>query len=298
MQDGLEWSDLKLLLAIVREGGLAPAARALGVNHSTAFRRLAALEARLGEALFDRRGGRYEATAFAELLLEGAERVELEMQALERRLAGQEKSLEGSLRITAPDDIAHLLLAPLLARFREQHPGILLECIIDNRMLSLSKREADIALRPTPAPEETLVGRRVAGLPSTVYAARRRLEDWTPEPAKAPWIAWEEARQPLLPARFLAERYPAAQVVYRSNSMLQKREACAAGVGLAFLPCALGDPDGRLARLAPPEAPYTAALWLLTHPDLRQNPRVRACMDFLFEELKAQRPLLEGRSPQ
>ncbi len=153
--------DLSTLLAIAREGTLAGAARRLRVNHSTVFRRLATIEARLETRLFERQGGSYVTTAAGEDLLRTAERVEAEVEALERRLSGQDLRLTGSLRMTTPDDMAEILVMPLLRDFRRSYPDITVELILDNRMLNLTRREADIALRPTLEPPETLSGRRV-----------------------------------------------------------------------------------------------------------------------------------------
>src|SRR5690606_15542348 len=139
-------ADLRTLLAIAREGTLAGAARRLRVNHSTVFRRLRAIEARLGTRLFERQGGSYVTTAAGEDLLRTAERVEAEVEALERRLSGQDLRLTGNLRLTAPDDVAEVLLMPLLAQFRHAYPDISVELAVDNRMLNLTRREADIAV--------------------------------------------------------------------------------------------------------------------------------------------------------
>jgi DNA-binding transcriptional LysR family regulator len=289
MQDKLDLLDLRLVTALLREGGLAQAARALGVNHSTAFRRLGALEERLGEELFDRRGGRYEPTALAALLAESAERMEAEMLTLERRLAGKGGRIEGSVRITAPDDIAQELLPGPLAVLRERHPDLHLELAIDNRFLSLTHREADIALRPTPAPDESLVGRVISPLASGLYCARSRAGEWRGAPEAAPWIAWEKDSGPAYFGQFRDQRWPGATVVYRTSSMLHQARAAAEGLGLALLPCFLGEADPRLIALEKPLAPLESKLWLLTHADLRSAPRIRACLDLLYEELKRAR---------
>ena len=201
MQISDHTGDLRTVLAIARYGSLAGAARYLQVNHSTVFRRLGAIENRLGVRLFDRQDGAYAPTAAGEDLLRTAERVESEVEALERRLSGQDARLTGSLRLTAPDDIAEVLLIPLLAEFRGRYPDITLELVIENRMLSLTRREADIALRPTQEPPETLFGRRVAALAATVYRTSGRMlrtpgdggdRAW----ASRNWIAWEDGAGP------------------------------------------------------------------------------------------------------
>ena len=145
----MQWDDFRYVLAIAREGGLAGAARVLAVNHSTVFRRLGALEAELGVALFERLPGGYRPTEPGERLVRAAERVEAEALAAERELTGRDARLTGRLRVTCSETLAYRLLTAELARFAELHPGIVVELAIDNRQLDLSRREADVALRAT-----------------------------------------------------------------------------------------------------------------------------------------------------
>jgi molybdate transport repressor ModE-like protein len=285
--------DLRTLLAIAREGSLAGAARRLRVNHSTVFRRLGAIEARLGTRLFERQGGSYATTAAGEDLLRTAERVEAEVEALERRLSGRDLRLTGSLRLTAPDDIAEVLLLPLLTEFRKAYPDITVELVIDNRMLNLTRREADIAVRPTLRPPETLAGRRVGGLASAVYgAAGPPPQD--PAGGDRRWIAWEEGAGPPPMARWLADNADRHAIGYRSNSMLNQASAARAGLGLALLPCFLGDSEPRLRRVAGPLPELNTELWLLTHPDLQRTARIRVLLDLLYDALRQKQSLLAG----
>jgi len=288
--DGFVWDDLRTLLAIARAGSLAGAARQLGVNHSTVFRRLGALEARLGTRLFERAAGGYSPTPAGEDLRRVAERIDDEIAGLDRRLAGRDRTLSGLLRLTAPDDIMEPLLMAPLVRFRQRHPEILLEVVVDNRNLNLTKREADVAIRPTKQPPESLIGRCVA--PIAVAAYGQATDGGSL--AEGPWIAWEQGSGPSVEARWLARKLPETAIVYRSNSLLNHLSACRAGLGRALLPCFLGDAAPELRRLAPPLPELEVGLWLLTHRDLRRTARVRALMDWLFEDLKDVRPALAG----
>ena len=296
----LDWDDLRYLLAVARGGGLAAAARSLGVNHSTVFRRLNALEEALGVRLFDRQPSGYQTTQAGGDLAATAQRVEAEMLALGRRLAGQDTRLGGSLRITAPDDIAQKLLMAPITNFLSMYPEVRLEVVIDNRMVSLTRREADVAVRPTLEPPDTLVGRRLGRLGSAVYGAKKRASAVSPEGldglATQPWIAWDEGLGPATVARWMAHTLPKATIVYRSNSLLNQLAACRGGLGLAVLPTFLGDPEPDLLRIRPPQEELVTDLWLLTHPDLRRTARVRVFLDFLFEALRAARPLLAGKA--
>lgn len=297
------WNDLELLLALARGGTLSAAARSLGVNHSTVYRRLGALEARSGTRLFERLPEGLVPTAAGAELVEGAGRIEEEVRALERRLTGQDLRLTGSVRVTTPDDLAEALVVPALPRVRAAYPEIALELVIDNRLFDLTRREADIALRPTDRPPESLVGRRIAGLAFAVYGARALVGEApgdAPDDARdsSPWIGWDEEAQSGggRIARWLAQSRPGARYALRTNSLLIQGAAARAGLGLAVLPCFLGDPVPELVRLGAPVAELEGALWLLTHKDLRRTARIRAVLDSLFESLRAARPRLEGRT--
>lgn len=166
-----DWNDLRLVLAIVRAGSLTSAAKALGVNHSTTFRRLGALEERLGVRLFERLpAGLYAPTSAGERMAATAERVETETAALDRDLLGADLRLSGRLRVTCSETLAYALLTPCVADFRAAQPGIVLDLVIDNRVLSLSRREADVALRVARPKEPDLHGRKLADLAWALYA--------------------------------------------------------------------------------------------------------------------------------
>ena len=166
-----EWSDLRPFLAVARAGSLSAAARALGVNHSTVFRRIAALESALDVRLFDRLPNGYCLTAAGEEMLARAERVEAEVLGIDRRIAGQDVRPQGSVRVSTADTIAYGLLPRHLMSFREANPGITVELAVESRFVNLTRREADVALRPSRDPDGDMVGRRVSDIAFAVYGA-------------------------------------------------------------------------------------------------------------------------------
>ncbi len=297
------WDDLNTVLAVVRAGSLSAAARTLGVNHSTVSRRLSALEKATGHTLFRRLARGYVATAAGEQLVAAAERMESEVEGLRRLLSGRDISLSGTVRLTAPDDSANHLLAGALARFAARFPGIKIEMAIDNRLFNLSRREADVAVRATRSPPPGLVGRRVATLAATVYASRDYLarvgeRNLTRDRfAAQSWIAWEEDQDVNVLNALAAQCCPPAAVVYRSNSVANQYAAARAGLGLAALPCFLGDPDPQLVRLLPPQEEASTDLWLLTHSELASAARIAALMESLAADLAKQQALLAGEGP-
>jgi DNA-binding transcriptional LysR family regulator len=292
------WDDLNTVLAVARAGSLSAAARVLGVNHSTVSRRIAALEKATGHTLFRRLARGYVPTAAGEELVAAAERMEAEVQRLARLLSGQDISLGGTVRLTAPDDMANHLLPDSLARFNETAPGVAIEMLIDNRLLNLTRREADIALRATRSPPERLVGRRIAELDAAVYARRDRIPRLggaasEPEALRAhPWVAWEEDNETNVLKSWVMRYSAPERVVYRSNSVANQFAAVRAGLGLGALPCYLGDGAPELARVLPPEEAMATGLWILTRPDLKRAARIAALTEFLAADLAA---VLKGR---
>ena len=300
MQEG-DWSDLRSFLAIARAGSLQGAARTLGVNHSTVFRRLNALEARLGVRLFDRLARGYALTVAGEHMLASAERVEDEILGLERRLLGGDVRLSGVLRVTTTDTLVHGLLGPHLRSFQAAYPAIELELITGNAFFDLSKREADVALRPSRHPGDAMVGRRLAAIAVALYGARdyvaaRGRPASTADLSGHALITGDASLGHLPATRWLAERTPTGATVLRCNSWLSQLAAARAGLGLAALPCFLADPAPELIRILPPEPALAGELWLLTHADLRRTARVRAFMETLARGLRRERPRLEGRA--
>ena len=292
----LAWDDLRVVLAVARAGSLAGAARALGVNHSTVFRRLNTFEEQVGVRLFERLANGYALTIAGEEMRASAERVEQEIDRLDRRITGQDLRLQGTLAITTTDTLASCVLAPHLVAFKRAHPAIELNLLLENQYVNLSKRQADIAIRPPLSPPDTLVGRRIAAIAFAPFVSAHLLTDKpNPHLGDLDWIAVDESLAHLAADKWFRATLPGANVVMRSNSLTGLMAAAVSGMGVAMLPCFIGDPSPVLTRLADPVDAAASALWLLTHEDLRHTARVRAFMDFMADALKDDVALLEGR---
>lgn len=297
-----DWNDLRFVLAVSRAGTLTGAAKSLAIDHSTAFRRLNALEERLGVALFERLpGGAYVLTASGERMATAAERIEEETLAISRDLTGRDQRLSGRLRVTSSETLAYRLLTGQIAAFRKAHPGITVELAIENRVLSISRREADIALRPVRPKEPGLWGRKLTDVAWAVYASRsysggpvigaREARDLREHPL----IGWDEAAAGIAAAAWLSRAAPDDAFAFRTNSLVNQLIAAKAGVGLAVLPCYLGDPEPDLIRfLSKPIEDLAGELWIITHDDIKRTARVRAFFDLVGNRLAAKRELFEG----
>src|SRR5579859_309212 len=167
----MNWSDLRVFLAIAREGTLGGAARKLGLTQPTMGRRLKALEKALGHRLLQRANGGFVLTNEGAAVLGHAESVEEGVLAFQRQLAGKERQLDGMLRITSADWFAEYVLAPVIAEFSGRYPGVTIELLTDSRMFSMSRREADLAFRIQPFDEPDVVSRKLLHMPYGVYTA-------------------------------------------------------------------------------------------------------------------------------
>jgi DNA-binding transcriptional LysR family regulator len=298
MHSRLDWDDLRVVLAVAREGSLSGAARSLRVTHSTVFRRLAVIEQNLGVRFFERFRDGYAATPAGEAAALLAARLTDEVAELERRLSGQDMRPSGTVRIATADTIWPLVCTHV-PEFRARHPEIVPEFTISNAMANLTRREADIAIRPVPEAPEHLVARRIAGIAHTLYASTDYLtRNKTAEFSGQEWIELEDTVAPTVIGPWLHQHTRSGKVVLTVDALAALRDAARAGLGVTMLPCYLGDSYQRLCRVAatPPDVPRSA-LWLLTHDDLRRTPRVRAAMDFFAAALLRHRALLEGECP-
>jgi len=295
----LAWDDLRLVKAVAQAQGMAGAAAELGIDHSTVFRRLGALENALGVTLFERRRAGYALTSTGEEMVQSAERIEAEVAQLERRLQGREIAPAGEIRVTTADSLLVHLLTPLFARFQAAYPDIRLDVVIGNTALNLSRRDADIAIRATDSPPDTLVGRRIGLIAWALYG---RGSDFAGpsaislEDEAVNWVALAEDMAGLKVVRDARDRLSSRQLRYRANSVLALAEAIEAGIGIGHMPCFIGDVRPALVRLSAAIPDYQAGLWLLTHQELRHSPRIRVFMDFIAAQLVPLRPLIEGAS--
>jgi DNA-binding transcriptional LysR family regulator len=292
----LSWDDFRYVKAIADTRSLGGAASELGVNHSTVFRRLAQIEERLGSRLFERSRAAYALTPCGEEMVRLAERMGEDIIAFERQVTGHDLRPSGELRVTTNDTALVHLMTDIFAAFRKAYPEIMLDVVVSNQALNLSKRDADVAVRATDRPPEALIGRRAANIGWAAFAASKSAPksfDPVRDGRDVDWIGFGDNLANLKAAKWLKEHAAPERIVYRINTVLGLAEAAAAGIGVGFMPCFIGSVKPDLTRLGPPVA-FGDAVWLLTHADLRQTARVRAFMDFAAAEIGKQRKSIEG----
>lgn len=303
MQQGFDWDDLRFFLAVARGGSLAAAARLLKVNRSTVFRRVGEFEAALGVLLFERTADGFVPTEAGEEMREIAERVEDELAAMVRGVAGRDQRLTGTVRVATTDSIAFGLLPPHLARFHAAHPGIRVELVATPRLLTFTRREADVAFLAVRNPDGPFVGRRLCGMAVAIYGSTAYFASH-PRPrdiddlSRHAIVASDDSLAHFPITRWLKENVADAAVTYRTNSLLMQLAAVRAGIGLAYLPCLLADTVPDLVPVFPSDVDIGVDLWLCTHADLRRTGRVRAFIDFMAASILADSAFLEGRGPR
>ncbi len=299
MNSNLAWDDFRLIKAIADHDGLTGAAAALNVNHSTVFRRLGQIEEQLGLPLFERRKTGYVATVAGAEMAALAGRMEEDVTAFGRRLAGRDVAPSGEVRVTTTDTLYLNMLLPIFAAFRLTHPAIRLDVVIGNQTLNLSRRDADVAIRASDTPGETLVGRRLATLTWAIYG--RAQDGLTPDESadsdllfQRDWVTLGDQLGYVKAARYVRDRVAPEKIALKSSAVLGMTEAVEQGLGIGPLPCFIADQRPGLVRLMPPDPDFSTGLWILTHPDIRNAPRVRAFMEFVGGELAKKRGLIEG----
>lgn len=289
--------DLRLFLAIIREGSMYAAGRRLEVDHSTIVRRLSVLEARLDTRLFDRSTRGVTPTQAAYSLVDHAERVESELLEAMSSLAGQDRKIEGSVRLTTPEALGSLLIAPNIPRLQQRHPNLHIELVTDSRSSSLSKREADVAIMLNPPPRGRLVTRRLADYRIGLYGSVQYLTQYG-YPQKISdlndhlFVSYIEELVGFPEMIALHQVLPDARIGFRSSSSAAQQAAVAASAGLGMLHHFAAQGDPRLIRLFPQEVEVKRSYWLVLHRDLQKLPRVRAVIDFLDEIMSSLAPTL------
>jgi len=290
----MNWDDLRLFLAVAREGSISGAARNLGVQHSTVSRRMRALEAKLGVRLIERKKSGYELTAAGENLKLAACNMEHEILEMDSSLGGRDARLRGELRVSAINNMASSILMPMFASFSQRYSDIDLHLIVSNKYTSLVEREADIAIRLTNTPTDTLIGNRLVTVASTIYASRDYLAQLRAEGGKPKWLgvtccgfhqAWTKSACGGQRHNFFVDDTLLTVAALKQN------------LGMAYLPCFMGDSESELERFCVPDPQLNLGLWLLFHADLKRTARVLAFRDHMATEIKVQTDLFAGKRP-
>jgi DNA-binding transcriptional LysR family regulator len=290
----VNWDDLKYFLAVYRCGSIRAAAKELAVNHATVSRRINSFESALNERLFERSAKGYTPTKAAEGIFQEASHLEERLNTVERKVVGKDKTLKGEIRVTLADVLAQTLFMSDFADFCRMYPQIQLEVVDSARNFNLASREADVALRICNHPPEHLIGRKIAKVHRAGYIARSMAldvenDEWL---RQQNWIGWTDKQR--RPVGKVARDYPRFGSKHKIVSGVLQMEACKNGMGVSVLPCFMADKDPELMRVPPYTTEHKYDLWILSHPDLRENLKIQTFIRFITERVMDKRALIEG----
>lgn len=284
------WELYRSFLAVMREGSLSAAARTLGMTQPSLGRHVRQLETALGVALFTRSPQGLTPTDLGHELVAHAQAMSAASAALRRTASGSLDEVRGVVRITCSEVIGAEVLPPMLAAFRRQHPGIVIELSLSNRFEDLLRKDADIAVRMLRPTQGALVARRIGRIPLGLHAHRSYLKTHGRPQTLADLsqhaIIGYDHETPAL--RAIRNKLPFGREDFalRSDSDLAQLAAIRAGVGIGVCQCAIAQRDRALEHLLPKAFVLDLDTWLVMHEDLKATRRVRLLFDHLAQGLK------------
>lgn len=278
------WDDYRVFIALAEAGSLLHAGKALGVQHSTVLRRINALEERLSVRLFDRLKTGYVLTASGEKMLETVQHLKDEIYNAERAVLGEDVKLSGTIKISTTDTIGYFWLPEKIAAFKVQYPDIILDIDITTRHRNLTKREADIVIPAVNRQPDTMIGRELKPIIFNLYAhLGYEASNIQPEDYKGhKFLLPNEQIAGIPPNVFIRKHIDEAQIVTTSDKLTGLYHFCKNSLGIAPLPSYVGDKDENLKCVGElPAEIQKNAIWILTHPDLKNTARIKAFMEFM-----------------
>lgn len=285
----INWDDYRTVLAVVRARTLTAASERLGVNYTTVARRVARVETATGEVLFERLPDGYRPTEAGHLVAQHAASMEGAEHAMLRGLSGQDTRLEGELTLTAPQLLIAHVLSPVLDAFSAQHPGVKLRVRADNEIVDLNRREADIAIRISRNPGDTLKGLRLAEQFSAYYASPELMQRVSDAPhGPVDWLVYE--KQPGLSEEVI-QTHPGSRIRMRFDDMVAMSSAAQAGLGAVRMPMFLGRSLPGLVQLPTLSPQPYADIWVVAHPDVWPSAKLKAFRSIAVPHFRKLRPL-------
>lgn len=287
LQYALTAADLQILLALVRGGTLAEAAARLSADASTVFRTVQRIEKSLGQRLFERTRQGYLPSDAMVAIAAHAERIESELEAARAAALGADAAVSGRVRLTTTDSVLRGLVLPCLPALAMQHPQLQLELRSANELVSLTRRDADLALRATPKAPEHLIGRHLGpirfvacGAKSLPAARRRKALD------RQDWVAPDEAMPEHPSVRWRCKHLPKLAPRHLVDGIVGVVDAIKAGLGVGIVPLFMLDSEPQLVALSEPLDGCESQLWLLAHPESRHLRRIAAVYQHFAQNIR------------
>jgi DNA-binding transcriptional LysR family regulator len=282
-----DWENLRYFLAVARIGTLSGASRELKVDHATVSRRLSALEEELHARLVDRLPRACRLTPIGKRVFDLASGMEEGAYAIERFARSSQSPVSGKVTLSAPPVLVANVLAKHLAQFRRANPGLQLSVSGEAQQVSLSRREADVALRLVRPKEPSSVARKLGRMPFALYASQEYA--FLHSPSQWEFIAYDARFDDMPQQKWLLAIAGDRPVACQMSDITGHLAAAKSGAGVAGLPTFLGDADASLQRLSHTGPAFSRDIWLVVHRDLKKVAPVRAVMDFLVAVLAERR---------
>ena len=294
-----DWNDLRYFLELSRQGKLVKAAARLHVDHTTVSRRISLLEKQLDVRLFDKSPRGYQLTDAGLRLLPMAEKIEAQSNQLYQDISGKDARLSGTVRVATPEALGSQVIAHYVTEFRSEHPDIEIELVAETRRMSLSKREADIAINFARPDSGRLISWKLCDYRLKLYAAREYLDSHPvinsqDDLAQQHFVSYIDDLIEMPELRFFENTIRNAHVVFRSTNVSAQFNAILDGIGLGMVHCFMARNDERLIPVLDDQIWVDRTYWLLVHEDLRQVARVDAVCQFLTRVLRDNKALMMG----
>jgi len=279
------WDDMRFVLAVVEAGSVSGAARHLGVNHATVLRRVSAFETRHGTRIFERNAHGYSVRPDRLRVIEAAREVRNAVNSVEHLMSGFNAPLTGDVRITSTDSICQLVLPDILAGFRKTETGLRIALVCANSHLNLSRREAQVTVRPAARLGEGLVGEKAATMGFAVYSRQDSIDEW---------LGFGGMLTRSMPAKWLAAQIAPEDSIAIADSFLVLAQMAACGAGRTVLPCFVGDREPGLTRVGEVPTKYHVPIWVACHEEVIGVERLRAVRRHLVVALGERSAMLAG----
>lgn len=284
----MNWDDLRFVLAVADHGSVSAAARYIGVTHATVLRRVAAFETAQGGAIFDKGPSGYKVREDCQRVIDAAREVADAVGVVDRLMHGARAPLSGRVRIASTDSLCRFVLPPLFQRMRIAAPNLHLSLLSSNRHVDVGRLQADLLVRPTAALAENLTG---------TIAAEMSIFAYSQPDASDHWLEMQGPIAQTAAAAWMEKNVAKSQITCGSDSFVALGELARLGLGTAALPAFVGDVTPGLVRRSELMPEMRVPIWVATHEDLSDSPRIRLAGRYLSTFLSELEPRLTGRAP-
>lgn len=289
----MEWDDVKYLVSLSEHGDPKKVAKKYQVNYTTVYRRLLRLEEDLQGKIFNPQKGKWQLTAFGENLVQQAQVIRDEVYKFERMAENKSTSLSGTIRITTTDTLFNSVVKNSLLEIQHLYPEIKFDVDVGNEFLDLTKKEADVAIRPSISSHPDLIGKKIANLHFALYVSKKLYKKWGDKIEDYNFISPSDSLSHLKSYQWIKKNISPHRVRFKVNNLIIAEKLCQEDAGIAILPCHIGEENSQLVKISKGTKDLGTELWVLTHRDLKNSMRIRLFLDSVYQSLGEYKKLFE-----